>query len=120
MHDAPVVSELEPGGGSRPPIIHPPQGRTARPPVLLRAPLAAVAAAMMAGLVLGRYLPLPSGFWGAAAVAALLAALALSSRRHLRAAASLALGVAITATSALHLRYACFTLEGDHIAAVDL
>jgi len=116
MHDAPVVSELELGGESRPPIIHPPQGRTARPPVLLRAPLAAVAAAMMTGLVLGRYLPLPSGFWGAAAVAALLTALALSSRRHLRAAASLALGVAIIATSALHLRYACFTLEGDHIA----
>ncbi len=116
MHDAPVVSGPEVTDGSPPPIIHPPQGRTARPPVLLRAPLAAVAAAMMTGLVLGRHLPLPSGFWGAAAVAALLAALALLGRRHLHAAASLALGLAVAATSALYLHYACFTLEGDHIA----
>lgn len=116
MRDAPVVSVPDAADESRRPIIHPPQSRPAQRAVLLRAPMGAVAAAMMAGLILGRYLPLPAGFWWVAAGGGLLLALGLLGRSHLRGAAAGSLAVAIAATSALHLHYSYFTLDREHIA----
>jgi competence protein ComEC len=58
-------------------------GEVARRPRLLRAPLVPVAAALVAGIVAGRYVPLPAGVWGVGGAAALGAAAAMVLRRRL-------------------------------------
>ena len=97
-------------------IIHRPAGpRAPVKPILLRVPMASVAVAMVAGIVLGRYLVLPPGVWAALAGAGLLTALATLPKRHLHLASAAGLGLSIAAGSALYLHYTYFTLDRDHV-----
>ncbi len=84
-------------------------------PRLRRAPLVPVAAAMIAGILAGRYLPLPLAMWCVTGVAAIAVAVATFPRRHLAEISKTAIGVAVLCAGAANLRLAYFHIPDDHI-----
>lgn len=86
-----------------------------RPRKLVRAPLAAVALAVILGSVGGMHLPMAWGFWALVGGLALLAGAALMLRAHTRLAAVAMFIVAIGCASAVHTRLAYYHVPDDHI-----
>jgi competence protein ComEC len=86
---------------------------------LLRIPLAPAAGCMIAGILAGRFVPLPGGFWAVMGAAALAGAamLALRGRKqaYLRGAAQAAALGAALCLSAVHGRLAWFRVEENHV-----
>jgi len=82
---------------------------------LYRIPLLPVAAAMIVGIIGGRFVPAPPGLWAAVAAVGVLAAAVAFRKRHLHLLASSAIGAAILALSAAHVQLAYFTVPNDHI-----
>ena len=83
-------------------------------PAAVRAPLAPLAAAMMAGIVAGRYAGIDTPAWCAWAGLAVAAAAALMLARRRRLAA-VALVTAVVALAAVHVRHALYRLPDDHV-----
>jgi len=81
-----------------------------------RAPLAAAAAAMTAGVVAGRMLPMPLGFWAVLLAAGVVAAVASLARRHLGLVTSAALLVAMVAIGAWRMQLCYFAAARDDVA----
>ncbi len=96
---------MEPSGTSGP------VGRVAR----RRAPLAAVAVALAAGIIAGRYLKLPVLFWAVFGGAFLVIAAMIFRRKHLHALTCAAVAAAIIAIGAAHLRVTYFATGDDHV-----
>jgi len=86
-----------------------------RPPLRVRAPLASVAAAMVVGIVAGRYLPLPPAAWGFIAGLAFVVGLGTFVRLRYRLATTAAVLVCVLALSALHARLAWASVADDDI-----
>ncbi len=80
-----------------------------------RAPLVPAAIAMAAGIVLGRYAPLPIGIWAAAGIAAFLAAVITLRREHLRILTNAAIAGAIFFASAAWATTAYYRIPDNHI-----
>ena len=87
-----------------------------RTPILRRAPLVGVAAAMVAGIAVGRYVPAPVGVWGAGGAIALLAAVATLRWDHLRiiTVCGIFAGIGLAAAAGGALAYR--RIETGHIA----
>ena len=83
-------------------------------PPAMRAPLLPLAAALMAGIVAGRYVPIDTPAWALWAGLAGAAAVALMLRRFTRLAV-VALMLAVIALGAIHFRVAWYRLPDDHI-----
>jgi len=83
---------------------------------LHRAPLVGVALAMIGGIVAGKFVPLPTGFWALCAAAGLILATAAFFRPHLQPIAAAAIAVTILALAAVHVRLVYFAAAGNHIA----
>ena len=79
-----------------------------------RAPLAPLAAALMTGIVAGRYMPIDTPAWALWAGLAVAAAAGLTLRPSARLAA-VALMLAVVALGAIHCRIAWYRLPDDHI-----
>jgi competence protein ComEC len=93
--------------------MDPPQGGVPKGRVRLhRAPLAPVAAAMILGIVAGRYLPLPMGLWAVVGGAALATAAMGLWRPHLHLLSIAAILVAVAAFGAVNVGL-------DYFAAAD-
>jgi len=82
---------------------------------LVRAPLAPVALVLAGGIAAGRFAPFATGFWAVLGGVALLGCAATIGRRHLRQAAVAAVGAAVFAGGAVHVRLAYFTVDENHI-----
>lgn len=91
------------------------QEGTFRRAVVRRAPLVPAAVAMATGILAGRYLPVPLGVWGVAAIAAFLAAAATVGRAHLRAISIGAIGGAVFCASAVAGALAYHRIPASHI-----
>jgi competence protein ComEC len=87
----------------------------ASPYVLIRAPMAPVAGAMIAGILAGRYLPAPMGLWLSVGAVGFLVAAVTLLRRHLRTLTALAMMVTILCIGAARLQTACNTVATDAI-----
>ena len=74
-----------------------------------------VAAALAAGIGAGYAMSLPVGFWAALAIAALVVAAVTFARPHLHLLTALAVGVAIAALGATHVRMKFHSVPADHI-----
>ncbi len=83
-------------------------------PPAVRAPLVPVAAALMAGIAAGRYVPIDTPGWVLWAGLAGVAAAALALGRFVRM-ATVALMLAVIALGAIHFRIAWYRLPDDHI-----
>lgn len=90
-------------------------GAPGRP--IRRAPLVPVAAAMAAGIVLGRWAPLPVGLWAAVGLACLIAAAVTLRREHLRGLTAGGIAAAIFFGAATAAALAWWRIPDDHIAA---
>ena len=88
---------------------------TCSPVPLCRAPLVPVAAALAAGIVVGQSALLPLGFWAVAGGAALLAAVATFTRKHLDLLSACLLAGGVLAVGAVHGHLAYFNIADDHI-----
>lgn len=84
-------------------------------PRLHRAPLLAPAAAMVLGIVAGRYLPAPTGSWLVLGVLATAAAAACFCREHLHRLCAAAAIIAVLAFSATYVRWLYFDVPADHV-----
>jgi len=80
-----------------------------------RAPLAAAAGALAAGIVAGRYLELPPGVWVVLGSAGLVLAAVTLRRRHLRTLAAAGVTAAIVSIGAIHVHTSYYRIEEDHI-----
>ena len=83
--------------------------------LLIRAPLVAVASAMICGIVAGKMLPLPIGVWAIAGAGVLLGGVALFFRRRMNALTTAAVIAAVLCMSAFYVRWTYFTMPSDHI-----
>ena len=83
-------------------------------PPAVRAPLVPLAAALMAGIVAGRHVPIDTPAWAVWACIAGAAAAALALMRFTRLSA-VALMLAVIALGAIHFRVAWYRLPDDHI-----
>ena len=90
-------------------------GIASKPARLIRSPLLPVAAAMIVGIILGRYVRLPVGAWGILAVAAIAAALATIRREHLRTVTSWSIALAVFSLSALYTHVTYYSTAADDI-----
>ncbi len=88
---------------------------TPKGPRLYRIPLVPMAIALAAGVIAGRYVPLPTGLWAVAAAAGLVTAIVLFRRTHLHIAACLCALTAAAGLGAVHVRVAYFSLPENHI-----
>jgi competence protein ComEC len=86
----------------------------ARRPVY-RAPLLPAALCMAGGVLAGRYLPLPVGFWAVLATAGLLSGALALSRERWRGFTAGAVAVCIVAVGAVHVRLLYYHLPDDHV-----
>lgn len=86
-----------------------------RPVRLYRVPMVSVAIALSVGIVLGRYLSLPTGFWAVVGGVALVAAGVTFFKAHLHLLTSIMVGLAIVSAGAVHCRLAYFHIAEDHI-----
>jgi competence protein ComEC len=84
-------------------------------PRLHRAPLLAPAAAMVLGIVAGRYLTAPAGAWLVLGVLATAGAAACFPHEHLRRLCAAAAIVAVLALSATYVRWLYFDVPADHV-----
>jgi len=80
-----------------------------------RAPLVPAALSVMAGIVAGRYLPLPAGFWALLAATAMVVVLVTLVRAHLRLATAVAAAVMMLALAATYARLEWASVTEDHI-----
>jgi competence protein ComEC len=80
-----------------------------------RAPMVPVAAALVAGLLAGRYAPLPAALWAVSAALALTASAGGLATRRLRPALAGSLLLAVGAVGALHAHVAWRLLPDDHV-----
>ena len=83
--------------------------------LLRRAPLAPVAVALTAGIVAGRYAPLPILFWASCGLASLFIAAATLRRTHLHAITTIAVATTVASIGAARLQLAYFAIGDDHI-----
>ncbi len=99
------------------PVVQASPGAAAAPSrvVLRRAPLAPAAMAVVAGVVAGRYLNMPTGIWLALAVAGLAVAVVALLRPHLHLAGCVGAIAATAGLSAAYVRWSCFTIPADHV-----
>ncbi len=78
-------------------------------------PLVPAAIVMTAGIVLGRYAPLPIGIWTAGGIAAFLTAFITLRREHLRPFTTAAIAAAILLASAAWAAMAYYRIGDNHI-----
>jgi competence protein ComEC len=83
----------------------------------VRVPLVPAAVAMILGVVAGKYLPLPTGFYIVLGAGAVVAAALTLLRPHLHAASVAAIATAVFCVGAAHLRLAYFALPEDHVVS---
>ena len=82
---------------------------------LYRAPLVWPAIFCLAGIVAGRYVPLPTGLWAVLAAAGLVTAITTFRRPHLRTVTVLAILACAAGLAAVHVRQAYFSIADDHV-----
>jgi len=102
-----MKQQLEPADGN----VKPQSGRVA----VRRAPLAAVAAWLAAGILADRYLGLPAGLWAVSGSIGLVLAAVTFRREHLKPLATAGVAVAIIALGAIHFHTTCRRVAEDHI-----
>lgn len=83
--------------------------------IIVRGPMLPVAGAFVAGILAGRFLPLPVGFWLMTALAGLLVGVVSLFRRHLRLLSTVALLATVFALGAVRMRLAYFSVPNDAI-----
>ncbi len=93
----------------------PASGKRLRREAPVRAPLVIVAAALILGIVAGRYLPLPAGAWLALAAAGVFATAATFIRPHLHLATAAAVAACVFALGAAHARLAWHGAADDDV-----
>ncbi len=86
-------------------------------PVIIRAPLIAVAVALTAGITAGRYSPWPVGLWLTCLGGAVTIALATFKREHLHRLTAAAVLVAIICLGAIRFQISFFSVGGDSIVS---
>jgi competence protein ComEC len=82
---------------------------------LRRAPMLPVAIAMMAGIVIGRYVPLPMGVFVVAGAVALVLAAATVRRAHLHILTAGAVAAGVLFLSAIYSQTSYYTVEDDNV-----
>jgi competence protein ComEC len=82
---------------------------------LVRVPMALVAAAMLAGTIIGRYLHLPPALWLGACAAGILAAAITIRRDKVRPLTAAAISLCLLALAAIHVDYLWRSVDEDHI-----
>ena len=82
---------------------------------LRRAPMLPVAIAMMAGIVIGRYVPLPMGVFVVAGAVALVLAVATVRRAHLHILTAGAVAAGVLFLSAIYSQTKYYTVEDDNV-----
>jgi competence protein ComEC len=82
---------------------------------LVRVPMAGVAAAMLAGTIVGRYLHLPPALWLGACAAGILAAAITIRRGKVRLLTAVGIATALLAVAALHVDYLWRSVDEGHI-----
>ena len=92
-----------------------PAASAAPRPRAVRSPLAAAAALLAGGVIVGRYIDVPVGLWGILGVVGMLAAAATSRREALVAVTTGGIICAIAATGALSASLAWRRVPADHI-----
>ena len=90
-------------------------GSPSRKVRLHRLPMALVAAALTIGIAAGCALPLPPGFWAAAAVGGCVVGILSFLRPHLHLLTAVAVGAAIAALGALHVQMHFHSVPDNHI-----
>ena len=90
-------------------------GQTGPKGRLHRLPMVLVAASLAAGIAAGYALPLGVGFWAAAALAGCVVALVSFVRPHLHMLTAVAVGVAVAALGAVHVRMHFHSVPDNHI-----
>ncbi len=82
---------------------------------VVRAPLVSAVLCMTAGIAFGRYLDMPTVFWGFGCGAMLIAAAVSFRRRELHLITSVALGLAILSLTATYARFSYYHIPDDHV-----
>jgi ComEC/Rec2-related protein len=82
---------------------------------LVRVPMVGVAAAMLAGTIVGRYLHLPPALWLGACAAGILSAAVTVKRGKVRLLTAAGIALALLAVAAIHVDYCWRSVDEGHI-----
>ncbi len=83
--------------------------------IVIRGPMLAVAGAFVGGILAGRFVPLPAGFWWVLALAGLVAGVVSLFRKHLILLTTAALLLAVFSLGAVRMKLAYFSTPSDAI-----